>query len=144
MTHPYFLSDVKHRGVVAFAFADHDLPAHRDGIHNLAHGLDCYMVRILSVTLTHCLRRSDAGSFDYPQKIEPELVLHLPFPHSLDSSGIICARLFVQNFLLELFFALESCSPQRANEIITILVAEPNPILTSALGSVRESGSPAK
>src|SRR3989442_5439747 len=94
MTEPDFLADVEHRCGIALTFSNNYLAAHWDGVHHFAHRLDCYMVGVLSITLTHGLRGRDGRSFNHPQEIEPKLVLHLSFLHK--SPLRIIAKYFLQ------------------------------------------------
>jgi hypothetical protein len=64
------LADVEHRGLVTFTFADDDAAAHRHRVHDLSHGFDSDMVRILTVALAHCPRRGYGRGLSHPQKIE--------------------------------------------------------------------------
>ena len=71
------LADIKHRRLVAFALADDDPAAHRDGIHHLAHRLDRDVVGMLAVALAHRLGRFDRGGLGHTQKIERRVRVQL-------------------------------------------------------------------
>jgi hypothetical protein len=81
MAEPNLFADVQHRSFVALAFADHDLSAHWNGVHYFAHSFDGHVIGVFTIALPHSLRGSDPSGFDYAQKIEPQLVLHLSFTH---------------------------------------------------------------
>ncbi len=69
----HLLADVEHGRFVAFALADHDGAAHRDGVHGLAHGLGGDLIAQRTVSLAHGARRGDGRFFDDAQKFQRQI-----------------------------------------------------------------------
>src|SRR5687767_558706 len=94
----YFLADVEHRRFVAFAFANHDAPAHRHRLHHFTHRLDGDLIRVFSVALAHRARRGDCRRLTYAQEIErqltlsPHVVMHLLSSPDLE---VVCPEIRV-------------------------------------------------
>ena len=73
----HLLADIKHRGLVALAFAnDHDA-VHRHGIHSLAHCLRSHLVAQTAVALPHGLGRRNGCILHYPKKLQRQVALQV-------------------------------------------------------------------
>jgi hypothetical protein len=72
-----FLPDIEHWRFVALTLADHDVAAHRDRVHGLAHGFGGDLVGQVAVSGAHGAGRSDRGFLDDSQKFEREIGLHV-------------------------------------------------------------------
>src|ERR1700752_1625277 len=71
----YFFANVEHRRFVTFAFANHHAPAHGHSVHYFPHCFDSYVIRKLSITLTHGSGGSYCRGFGYAQEIQRQLAL---------------------------------------------------------------------
>ena len=87
-----FLPDIEHRGLVALALANHDVAAHGDAIHGLAHGFGGDLVGQRAIALTHGSCGSDGSFFDDTQEFQRQVAFHVFAEafHLRFGSGIGC------------------------------------------------------
>ena len=89
----HVLADIKHRRLIALAFADHNRPAHGDRVHGGAHGFSGNMVSPLAIAGAHGVRGSDSGIFHHARKLQRQLEFHLVgqvsrFSHAFPPRGL--------------------------------------------------------
>src|SRR5581483_7589937 len=70
------LADVEHRCLVALSFADDDRAAHLEPVELFAHRLDCNLIRILPLAVTHRPRRGDGRFLCNAEKSDLETRFH--------------------------------------------------------------------